>query len=91
MSAVEPKRAVMPTMWRTGDLVIIKIKDGSERPGLILEETRQCHMYDRPSWMYRVLIDSSVSLIFESGTGYNRIIRRVTETSEDFWSKLTDD
>lgn len=77
---------MMPTMWRTGDLVIVKIKDGSEKPGLILEETRQCHMYGRPTWMYRVLIDSEVSLIFESGSGYNRIIRSVTETSEDFWS-----
>ena len=75
MSVVEPKRAVKPSTWRTGDLVIVKLGNGAERPGLILEGTRHCDIYEKPSWMYRVLVGGVVTVVFESKSNRNSIVR----------------
>ena len=75
----EPKRAVPQSTWRTGDLVIVKDRGGSELLGVIVDATKQHDMYEGPLWTYRVLISGSISMVFESKSGSSRISRRVNE------------
>lgn len=75
---------MLPSMWHIEDLVIVETRDGQTRSGLIVEATCQHQMYERPMWLYRVLVDGKISLMFESKSGFNRIIRRINSSSEDF-------
>jgi hypothetical protein len=85
----KPERDVLPPMWRTGDLVIIKMGDtGVEAPGIIIETSREWINHIGGEWCHTALCQGVLHKIIESFSKPTRIVRRVTDTSEDFWDKV---
>lgn len=84
----EPTNEVPPPMWCTGDLVIIKNRDGAIMNGTIIETSREWINHIGGVWSHTVLVNGRLAHINESRLGDLRIVRRVSDTSEEFWERI---
>ena len=80
----KPERDVLPPMWRAGDLVIIKMGDsGVEAPGIIIETLREWINHIGDEWCHITLCQGTLHKIVERLSQSNRIVRRVTDASQE--------
>lgn len=81
----EPDYEVPPPMWCTGDLVIIKIREGRLCPGTIVETSREWINHIGGVWSYTALVDGRLVRIDESSVGEYKIMRKAADAEEDTW------
>lgn len=81
----EPDYEVPPPMWCTGDLVIIKNREGRLCPGTIVDTSRTWINHIGGVWIYTALVEGSLARIDETSfPSEYKILRRVLDTEESF-------
>ena len=78
-------------LWKVQDLVLVEQRFvGQEKPrltaGIVVDVKKEKSNYWGESFFYYTLVEGEILKIGE--VEYTKIVRRITDTSEDFWGNL---